>query len=201
MRRRTIYYIGSVLLLLLMFLYANSYGLLLLSEGFNPGKTTVLYSGFEEDGKMFQVLCHSAEEVREKDIDQKVIRIQKTIFGIWRVTGSAADMPGSPSDRHILYADILMTEPDPDRALEKEFVEAHFVYAGKDAVKPIEVTEEIMNAFPINTSVRISQCEQVYILTFSVYAPYDSWGGDPTRLFQWLEKDGYIRTDGQKTEK
>ena len=195
MKKKTLYRIITFILVVLMFLYANSYTILLIKEGFDPRHADVVYSGIQQNGDQYQVVSRSVKEVSEKGIEQKIIRIQRSWYGLWHVTGAGLEMPGAASDHRLVFSDVLMADTDKETPLEDELTEEHFVYCGRDAVKPIEVSEELLNIFPINAAVQLKQSGSVYLLNITVYAPFDTWGGDPREVFALLQERGFIQAD------
>lgn len=170
-----------------IYLYSNSFSNVLRSTHFAPGSTDILDCGIDNNNREYRVVMQY-----NADGPPQVARFTKNRLGIWEVKEVIA-----PEEEETDYAEmqwrntasIVRFSYEEETTWEEEL---HAVCIGYDAVKKIEISDEML--LP-NTTVNVHQAGNAYVLHLVSYKRNnESWEEWNTfSIYEELRKAGFIR--------
>ena len=179
---KPVVYILVAVLIILVFLWHNSFSLMLRVNGLNSGKRDLTClaeldeSGDIRDAKIFQTTT--------KDGELAVGVARKNKLGIWRME----TMEVTTAERRFIQTALI--ESSATRFYDGEHDMGnwgcHLVFCGDDAIDWVELHEEQL---PKNAAVKIEQMEGFYLIYMVVYGGEGFSAG----VRGALEENGYVK--------
>ena len=182
---KPVVYILVAVLIILVFLWHNSFSLMLRVNGLNAGKRDLTCLMELDESRSIGSKGEKIFQTTTKDGELALGVATKNKLGIWRIQLLKVTTQESRFIGMTWFesSDIRQFE-NKDGGREKGW---HFVYCGDDAIDLVQLHEEQL---PENTAVKIRQANEFYLIYLVTY------GEDPDYSFDVhgaLEENGCVK--------